>query len=281
MSPSGERAAGHGRFGAVRLGDGPVVTRMGCAAVAPAGGAEAGRAVLRRALRLGITYFEVGAGAGDLVREALHPYPREVVLAVTVGAAEGAHARPESLRGQVERMLRVLDADRIGLVHLRAADGVPVRESFGALADLCAAGLVGRLGLRGAGVEEIADACAVAPVAAVHRDVFPGPRGPRRFARAGRDDDVLELCENEGIAFAVSSPLAPGSLSPSALAVLDGVAARYEATRAQIALAWLLCRSRATLAVPAAADPARLRELVCGADHLLDPEDLTVLDGLR
>ncbi|GAB2830570.1 oxidoreductase [Actinocorallia aurea] len=226
-----------------------------------AGSAGGARTLLRRALRLGITYVEVGAAAG-LVREALRPYPRDVVLAATVGA------EPGGVRAEVEGLLRVLGTDRIGLVYL--AGGAPL-ESFGVLAELRRAGLIGRLGLCGADVARVADASALGPVAAVRA----------AFDLAAGDDDVLRLCENEGIAFVASRPLpADGALPARALAVVDDVAARAEATRLQVALAWLLCRSRTTLAAPPLLSADGLRE-TAGAGLLLDPADLALLDGLR
>nr|WP_191909979.1 aldo/keto reductase [Microbispora cellulosiformans] len=179
------------------------------------------------------------------------------------------------------------------LVYLRVGgDGllfpgeVPFAESFGALAELHRRGLIRALGLSGVTTAQLAKARAIAPVAAVQNRLH-------LFDRSG--DEVLGECEAAGIAFTAYFPLAAGMLRPgldlslappgmapstAQLATLDEVAGRYGATRAQVALAWLLARSPVTLAIPGTSSLAHLEENMRAAGLGLAVEDVAVLDVL-
>lgn len=224
-------------------------------------------AVLRRAVELGVTHIDTSNFYGphvanDLIKEALHPYPDDLIIATKVGVVRNewhgfdTAAEPEQLREQVEENLIRLGRDRLDLVYLRVGgDGllfhseVPFAESFGALADLYRRGLIRTLGLSGVTTGQLAEARVIAPVAAVQNRFH-------LFDRSGAD--VLSACEAAGIAFVAYFPLAAGmlrpgldlsqappGLAPSAeqFAALDEIAGRYGATRAQAALAWLLGRA--------------------------------------
>ncbi|MBE3012438.1 aldo/keto reductase [Microbispora sp. NEAU-D428] len=261
-------------------------------------------AVLRRAVELGVTHIDTSDFYGphvanDLIRQALRPYPDDLLIATKVGVVRDewrgfeAAAKPEQLREQVEENLVRLGRARLDLVYLRVGgDGllfpgeVPFAESFGALAELRRRGLIRALGLSGVTREQLAEARAIAPVAAVQNRLH-------LFDRSGAD--VLAACEVAGIGFTAYFPLAAGMLrpgldlsqappgmAPSAeqFAVLDEVAGRYGATRAQVALAWLLGRSPVTLAIPGTSSLAHLEENMAAARLRLSPEDLATLDGL-
>lgn len=261
-------------------------------------------AVLRRAVALGVTHIDTSDFYGphvanDLIKEALHPYPDDLVIATKVGVVRDerhgfeAAAEPEQLREQVAENLARLGRDRLDMVYLRVGgDGlllpsaVPFAESFGALADLRRRGLIRHLGLSGVTTRQLAQAQEIAPVAAVQN----------RFHLFDRSSaDVLSACEAAGIAFTAYFPLAAGMLrpgldlsqappgmapSPEQLAALDEIADRYGATRIQVALAWLLSHSPVTLAIPGTSSLAHLEENIAAADLSLSGEDVAVLDKL-
>src|ERR671924_905485 len=174
--------------------------------------------VLRRAHELGVQLIDTAGFYGpevadQLIFEALYPYPADLVIASKVGVRRGVDrswipdAAPASLREQVEASLRRLRIETVDLVHLRLADPValddsrvPLSESFGALAELQAEGLVRHLGLSSATEEQLAEARTIAPVDAVqnHFNVADRSGAP-----------TLRRCEREGNAFIPYFPLAP------------------------------------------------------------------------
>lgn len=261
-------------------------------------------AVLRKAVALGVNHIDTSASYGphianELIRTALYPYPDELVIATKVGVVRdeqhgfAAAAKPAQLRQQVEENLARLGRDRLDLVYLRvggdgllAPDEVPFSESFAAMIDLRGEGLIGELGLSGVTVDQLAAAREMAPVVAVQN----------RFHLFDRSSsDVLAACEKAGIAFVGYFPLAAGMLRPgldlsqappgmapssAGLAALDQVAARYEATRAQVAIGWLLGHSQHSLAIPGTASVAHLAENMAAVDLALSTADMTTLDSL-
>lgn len=246
---------------------------------------ETGRAVLRRAVALGVDHIDTAEfyRSGDatvranvLIREALHPYPKGLVIATKVGPVFGARgpspAKPSALRGLVEKNLETLGLDRLDLVYLRiGAMEVPHGESLGArfeaLAKLREEGLVRHLGVSNVDAVQLAEARAIAPVAAVQNDFHLGKR---------KEKDVYDACVKSGIAFVPFFPLGGGYTK------LDGartkkVAARHGATVSQIALAWLLASSRMTVAIPGTGSLAHLEENVAAAKIRLTEQDLADL----
>lgn len=249
-----------------------------------------GVAVLRRAVELGINHIDTAAfyQSGDgsvranaLIREALHPYADDLVIATKVGpmfTPDGgleAPLDPTVLRPLVEENLEALGVDRLDLVNLRIGGmgppphGESVAERFEALAALREEGLIRHLGLSHIDSGHLAEARAVAPVAAVQN----------YFHAAKRDDaDLLAECEEAGIAFVPYFPLG-GGLSDIAGDRIAKVAERHGATVPQIALAWLLASSPVTLAIPGTGSLAHLEEnTAAGALALaLTEEDLADL----
>jgi pyridoxine 4-dehydrogenase len=244
--------------------------------------------VLRRAPELGVQLIDTAGFYGpeivdELIAEALHPYPEELLISTKVGVRRGADrswlpdASPASLREQVAASARRLRVDTLDLVHLRLADGValadsgvPLAESYGALAALRDEGLVRHLGVSSATEEQLAEARAIAPVAAVQNHF-------NLADRAGTA--MLELCEREGIAFIPYFPLGRGELTRSD--ALAGVAERHGATAAQVALGWLLARSPATLVIPGTSSVVHLEENVAAATLRLTARDMAALDAWR
>jgi len=296
MTPTAEKPIA-AQAGELRLDGETPVRRMGYGAMqlpglpaawGPPRDHEEALHVLRRAPELGVQLIDTAGFYGpeiadELIAEALHPYPAGLVIATKVGVRRGSDrswlpdASAASLREQVEASARRLRVDTLDLVHLRLADGmaladsgVPLSESFGALAALHDEGLVRHLGLSSATEAQLVEARAIASVAAVQNHF-------NLANRAGAA--VLEQCEREGIVFTPYFPLARGELTRSP--ALIEVAARHGATPAQVALGWLLARSPATLLIPGTSAVEHLEENVAAAALRLEAEDMRALDGWR
>ncbi|MFV2022918.1 MULTISPECIES: oxidoreductase [unclassified Micromonospora] len=301
-------SAGHltiGKKHVARLGFG-AMQLPGPGSWGPPADKDAAIAVLRTAIELGVDYIDTAGFYGphvanDLIREALHPYPDHVVIGTKVGVvrdewrAWNAAASPEQLREQVEENLSRLGQNRLDLVYLRVGgdgllfpDEVPFAESLEALAELHRKGLIRNLGLSGVTVEQLEQARSIAPIAAVQNRFHLIDRGSA---------EVLQICADNGIVFAPYFPLAAGMFRPDLdksqippgmglndvqEATLDRIAKEHEATRPQVALAWLLAYSPATLVIPGTSSVAHLRENLASAELTLTPaevDELTALAG--
>jgi pyridoxine 4-dehydrogenase len=240
---------------------------------------EEARAVLKRAVELGINLIDTADSYGPevserLIGETLHPYPDELVIATKGGLLrEGpgqwrTDGRPEHLRQACEGSLRRLKVDRIDLYQLHRIDSrVPAEESLGALAQLREEGKVRYVGLSAVGVEEIQRAQEIVPIVSVQN---------RYNLIDRRSEDVLDLCEREGIGFLPWFPLATGDLARPG-GPLDEIAARHDASPGQVALAWLLWRSPVMLPIPGTSSVEHLEENVAAASLDLDEEELAAL----
>lgn len=234
--------------------------------------------VLRRAVELGVDFFDTADSYGpqvdeELIAEALHPYPKGLVIGTKGGLlrpnrnAWDPNGRPAHLRGAVEGSLKRLKLERIDLYQLHAPDPkVPFSESVGALAQMQRAGKIRHLGLSNVSVAQLDEARRIAPIVSVQN---------RYNIEDRSSDDVLAACEKLGIAFLPWYPLGAGNALKSA--ALKKVAARLEASAAQVALAWLLARSKAMLPIPGTASVAHLEENVSAAALRLGAEDLAAL----
>lgn len=248
-----------------------------------------GRAVLRRAVALGVDHIDTAGyyrsadgavRANALIREALRPYPPRLLLATKVGPVFGSNGvRPapaSALRALVEHDLESLGVERLDLVYLRVGAGraVPrdesIGERFAALARLRDEGLVRHLGISNVGLAQLEEARAIAPVAAVQNGFEVGVR---------EDRELLAACARQGIAFVPFAPLGGGHGGP-ADPRLVAVAARHGASAAQIALAWLLAVSPATLAIPGTGSLEHLEENMAAAAIVLDADDRATLDAV-
>jgi aryl-alcohol dehydrogenase-like predicted oxidoreductase len=247
--------------------------------------------VLRRAAAAGLTHIDTSAAYGpgvanELIREALHPYADGLTVATKVGVDRGddgaflTAAAPGQLAQQVHQNLVTLGLERLPLVYLRVGgdgllppDATPFADSYAALAELRAQGLIAHLGLSGCTAAQLKEAEGIAPVAAVQNRFFLFDRGSA---------DVLSESEQRGIAFVPYFPLAAGMDLPHARqrAALQTIAERHGATRAQVTLAWLLAHSPAILAIPGTRDPEHLTENLAAADLALTAEDMESLDAI-
>jgi aryl-alcohol dehydrogenase-like predicted oxidoreductase len=280
--------------GTLNLGD-LTINRLGFGAMrlstngisGPPRDPEVGRAVLRRAVELGVNHIDTAAfyqsrdgsvRANTLIREALSPYPPDLVIATKVGPVFGPNGPIQGttadLRALVEDNLKMLGLERLDLVYLRIgmmepSHGESLAERFEVLAALREEGLIRHLGLSNVDTTHLAEARAIAPVVAVQN----------HFHIARRDDvAVLDVCAENGIAFVPFFPLG-GGRSDFNDPRLARVAARHGASVSQIALAWLLALSPATLAIPGTGSLVHLEENIAAGSITLTPEDLADLDN--
>jgi pyridoxine 4-dehydrogenase len=239
------------------------------------------RAVLRRAVELGVDFIDTADSYGpevseELIAEALHPYPDGLVIATKGGLRRTGpgvwphDARPERLRECCEGSLRRLRLDRIDLYQLHSPDPkVPLEESLGALRELQEAGKVRHIGVSNVSASELERARKVVDVATVQN----------RYNLAARDSaDVLEACERAGLGFIPWDPLATGDLARPG-SDLDEIAAAHDATPAQVALAWLLARSPVMLPIPGTSSVDHLEENLDAARVALGDDEVRRLEG--
>jgi pyridoxine 4-dehydrogenase len=239
----------------------------------------AARKVLRRAVELGVNLIDTADSYGPevserLIAEALHPYPDDLVIATKGGHKRGGpyqwttDCRPSSLREACEASLRRLRLERIDLYQLQKVDPkVPLEESVGALTELQAEGKLRHIGLSNVTVDELARAQSVAPIVSVQN----------RYNLVERaSEDVLEVCDRDQLAFIPWMPLARGTLAGRRRR-LSRIAAAQGATPGQVALAWLLRRSRVMLPIPGTASVAHLEENVAAGDLRLTEQDMAAL----
>lgn len=224
----------------------------------------AARRLLRKAVDLGINFIDTADSYGPevserLIAEALHPYPRGLVIATKGGLTRSGPGkwhpvgRPEYLRQCVEMSLRRLKVDRIDLYQLHRIDPkVPLAETLGALQELRRAGKIRHIGLSEVSVAEIRQARRIVPIVSVQNLYNLGNR---------QSEAVLDYCANEGLAFIPWFPLGGGDIFRKG-GRLDRMARAHGATVAQLALAWLLRRSPVMLPIPGTASPAHLVENV-------------------
>jgi len=236
-------------------------------------------AVLRRAYELGHNFFDTSDAYGPEVNEtqiaeALHPYPKDLVIATKGGLLRPSAprwdrcGRPEHLRRALEASLKRLRLERIDLYQLHAPDPkVPLAESIGALAELQRAGKIRHIGVSNVSVAELAVARGVAPIVSVQNEYNLGERSSQ---------DVLDVCSKLGIAFLPWYPLGAGNVLRSSK--LRKVASRIKATPAQAALAWLLAKSPVMLPIPGTGSLAHLEENAAAANLRLPAEDVAMLD---
>ncbi|MGY1809880.1 oxidoreductase [Blastococcus sp. SYSU D00669] len=282
----GDREVNRLGFGAMKL--------TGPRLLGPPADRAAALAVLRRAVELGVQHIETSDHYGphvvnELVREALHPYPDDLVIVTKVGARRTPDGgwvpalTAAELRQAVQEDLDRLGVDVLDVAALRmpgadhrAAES-SLAEPFEALAQLQQEGLVRHLGVTHVTPGQIAEARRIAPVACVEHDYNLVCRG---------DDALLDELARDGIAylsmqgFSYTQTFRVRELTPAQSAVLDAVAERASATREQVAIAWLLARSPNLLLIPGATSVAQLEENTAASALELDAVDLAELDGL-
>ncbi|MFG2005319.1 aldo/keto reductase [Spirillospora sp. NPDC048911] len=266
-------------FGAMRL---PASERGG-----PQNDPATGRAVLRRAVELGVNHIDTAAfyfsgdlTANRLIREALQPYQDGLVIATKVGPRRKpgdpmptGQMEPGELRAEVERNLRDLGLDRLDLVYLRVGGlGLSPDESIGerfeVLARLRDEGVIRHLGVSNVTAGQFQEARAIAPIAAVQN---------RFDMTMPQDTELLRICERENVAYVPYFPL--GGFGIPEDERIARIAERHDATAAQVLLAGLLALSPVMMAIPGTSSLAHLEENVAAANLELTAEDLAELKG--
>jgi aryl-alcohol dehydrogenase-like predicted oxidoreductase len=270
-----------------------------------------GIAIIRRAVDVGVTFFDTAEVYGpftneDLVGEALEPVRDHVAIAtkfgfnIEDGRMAGLNSRPAHIRAVADASLKRLRTDRIDLFYQHRVDPeVPIEDVAGAVNELIGEGKVKHFGMSEAGVATIRRAHAVQPVAALQSEYSLWWREPER--------EVLPTLEELGIGFVPFSPLGKGFLTGAIddrttfeandfrntvprfsaenrkaniafVEWLKGFAERKNATPAQVALAWLLAQRPWIVPIPGTTKVHRLEENMGAADVQLSPDDLRSID---
>jgi aryl-alcohol dehydrogenase-like predicted oxidoreductase len=250
----------------------------------------AAHAVLHRAIELGMNLIDTAWYYGpwisnQLIVEALHPYPHDLVIATKLGAKRlpdkswAPALRPAELRAGVEADLRSLRLEQLPVVHLRWLEqpDVTFAEALDALIAMQREGKIRHLGLSNVDVAQIEQAVAKVPIVAVQNLFNLRGGGPLRGAvTEERPELVLEVCERLGIAFLPFFPLAIGALTAGG-GSLAAAAKRHGCSPAQLAIAWLLARSPVMLPIPGTSKVTHLVENAGAVRISLDPEVLEEL----
>jgi pyridoxine 4-dehydrogenase len=241
---------------------------------------NAALAVLRRAVELEVNFIDTADSYGpyvseELIAEALHPYPKGLVIATKggwkrPGPNQWTHdATPAHLREAVEGSLKRLRLDRIDVYQLHTPDPVvPFDASVETLAQLREEGKIRLIGLSNVTQEHIERARKIVPIVSVQN----------RYSFADREwDYVVDYCESNGIAFIPWFPLGAGKVAGE---VLNQIAKAHGATPKQVALAWLLRRSPIMLPIPGTSSVEHLEENVAAASVRLTDEEYERLAGV-
>ena len=236
-------------------------------------------AVLKRAVELETNLIDTAESYGphvseELIAEALYPYPKGLVIATKGGLDRTGpnqwpvDARPERLREELEGSLRRLRLERIDVYQLHRIDPkVPEEEQFGALREFQQEGKVRHIGLSEVTVEQIERA----------RKHFEVVSVQNRYNLADREwENVLDYCERENIGFIPWFPLQTGKLAKEGGA-LTKIAKQHDATPAQIALAWLLRRSKVMLPIPGTSRVKHVEQNIAAAGIELTDEEFNAI----
>jgi aryl-alcohol dehydrogenase-like predicted oxidoreductase len=276
--PLGHRTVNRLGYGAMQLA-GPGV-------FGPPKDRAAAVAVLREAIARGVNHIDTCDYYGphvtnQIIREALHPYPQDLMLVTKIGARRGDDGSwipaftAADLQSAVHDNLRNLGLEQLEVVNLRLmldvhgpAEG-SIEAPLTALADLQRQGLVRHIGLSNATARQIEQGRGIAPIVCVQN----------QYNLAHRDDDALiEQLNAAGIAYVPFFPL--GGFSPLQSTALNEVAQRLGATPMQVALAWLLQRSPNILLIPGTSSVGHLRENLAAGELVLPAHELKVLDAI-
>jgi pyridoxine 4-dehydrogenase len=256
---------------------------------------DAARAVLRRAIELGVDHIDTSQFYGpDVVNQLIHdvlaPYPAGLQIVSKVGGRRddaGAWLpaqRPVELRAGVEENLATLGVESLAVVNLRLMDGgpggaappIPLAEQLGTMEDLRREGKIEAIGISNADRATVEEALELVDLACVQN----------AFSIVHRDaQDVLSLCAERGIAFVPFFPLGSAFTGgPGAIAAdphVSGVAAKHGVSTSQVALAWLLHHDRHVLLIPGTSSIDHLEENLGAAAVSLDDEDMAALEHVR
>jgi aryl-alcohol dehydrogenase-like predicted oxidoreductase len=277
------------RSGTFRLGN-KLVARLGYGAMrlsgpgifGPPGDRETALAVLREAVSSGVNHVDTSDYYGphitnQLIREALHPYPDDLVIVTKIGAKRGADASwlpassPAELRQAVYDNLRNLSLDALDVVNLRnmVGSGVSMEPGLTVLADFQRQGLVRHIGLSNVTPSQIAEGRHICEIVCVQNEYNVVHRS---------DDALIDSLAADRIAYVPFFPL--GGFTPLQSSTLSNVATELGATPMQVALAWLLRRAPHILLIPGTSSLTHLRENLAAANVDLPNDALERLEGL-
>jgi aryl-alcohol dehydrogenase-like predicted oxidoreductase len=285
------------KSGTFALGD-RAVRRLGYGAMQLAGPGvfgppkdrNAALAVLREAVASGVNHIDTSDFYGphvtnQIIREALHPYPDDLVIVTKIGARRGTDGSwlpalsPEELTQAVHDNLRNLGRDVIDVVNFRSMHGVregshgpdegSIEPQLTVLAELQRKGLIRHIGLSSVTTTQVAEGRRICEIVCVQNHYNLAHRG---------DDALLNELTRSGIAYVPYFPL--GGFTPLQSSTLSDVAERLGATPMQVALAWLLHRAPNLLLIPGTSSVAHLRENLAAADLDLPAHALKELDGV-
>jgi pyridoxine 4-dehydrogenase len=272
------------RSGRIGVGGDITVNRMGFGAMRITGPGiwgdppdrDAAKAVLCRVVELGINFIDTADSYGpavseELIAEALHPYPDDLVIATKGGLERSGpgewpiNGRPEHLKQVCDESLRRLRLEQIPLYQQHRPDPtVPYDETIGALVELKEQGKIRHIGVSNVDEGHLRTAQAMTPIVSVQN---------RYNVRDRRSEAMLDLCEQEQIAFLPYSPVQDFDDNSA----VHEAAARHGVTATQVILAWLLARSQVMLPIPGTGSVAHLEENVAAASIELDPNEVAAI----
>jgi pyridoxine 4-dehydrogenase len=244
-------------------------------------------AVLKEAIASGVNHLDTSDFYGphvtnQLIREALHPYPRDLVIVTKLGAVRGSDGSwlpatsPADLERGVHDNLRNLGLDALEVVNMRMMGSIhapsegSLAKEVTALAELKERGLIRHIGLSNVTSSQLAEAQSITEIVCVQN----------QFNLVERSDDALvDELAGKGIAYVPFFPL--GGFTPIQSSELSSLAAELGATPMQLALAWLLHRAPNILLIPGTSSVAHLRENLRASDVKLEPATLAKLDAIR
>jgi pyridoxine 4-dehydrogenase len=246
---------------------------------------DAAIAVLREAVAVGVNHIDTSDYYGphvtnQIIKQALHPYPDHLVIVTKLGGRRGAdkswaHAlsRQELIDG-VHDNLRNLGLERLDVVNLRVGGFTEpsegsIKEPLTVLAELKRQGLIRHIGLSNVSPEQFAEAQRITEIVCVQNFYNVAHRN---------DDGFIDDLAKQGIAYVPFFPL--GGFTPLQSSALDAAAASLGATPMQVALAWLLQRSRNILLIPGTSSLGHLRENLSAATLQIPPETIANLDAI-
>jgi pyridoxine 4-dehydrogenase len=272
--------------GTIDLGGDLTVNRLGFGAMrvtgsgiwGPPANRDDAKAVLRRLPDLGVNFIDTADSYGpevseELIAEALHPYPDDLVIATKGGLTRSGpnrwspNGRPEHLVQACEGSLRRLRLEQIPLYQFHAPDPkVPYEESLGAIVELKQQGKIRHIGLSNVTEARIRLAQQLTPIVSIQN----------RYNVDDRDSEsIVDLCEQEQMAFLPWAPIREAGANKAVTAIAD----RLGAPVRQVVLAWLLARSPQMLPIPGTGSVSHLEENMAAVDLALSQADVASLTG--
>jgi len=275
-----------GLAGTIEVGGDLTVNRLGFGAMritgpgiwGPPADRDEAKAVLRRAIEVGVNFIDTADSYGphvseELISEALHPYPDDLVIATKGGLERTGpgqwptNGRPEHLIEACEGSLRRLKLEQIPLYQFHRPDpAVPLEDSIGALLTLKEQGKIRHIGVSNVTEEQLRRAQRLTPIVSIQNRYNVDDR---------RSESLVDLCEQEQMVFLPWAPIQDLDSNPT----VQEMARRHDATPRQIVLAWLLARSPSILPIPGTGSVAHLDDNIAAAAIKLTPAEVASVTG--